>query len=166
MTAGVWNRDEWFPSLIKTSQSLGCLPSYLPDADWIPVDTLAVIILNIVHYAVNTDHAWIYNIVNPKPTPWTSLVDTVLERLSPQTRVVELREWIQMLTKIEQNDSHEVSTKPAAKILQFYRDLDAAKLAGELKYSTAHGIAASKTMAELGPVSPKWMEIWLDQWGY
>lgn len=165
-TAGIWNRDEWFPSLIKTSQSLGRLPSYLPDADWIPVDILAVVILDIVHYAVNTEHARIYNIVNPKPTPWTSLVNTVLERLSPQTRVIELREWIQMLTEIDQNDSLEVSTKPAAKILQFYRDLEAAKLAGELKYSTAHGIAASKTMDEMEPVSTKWMKTWLDQWAY
>lgn len=28
LAAGVWNRDEWFPSLVKTSQSLANLPDY------------------------------------------------------------------------------------------------------------------------------------------
>jgi len=45
MAHGVWNEDEWLPSLIKTSKSLGSFPDYNPDIDWIPVDTLATIIL-------------------------------------------------------------------------------------------------------------------------
>ena len=166
VAAGIWNRDEWFPSLIKTSKSLGCLPNYLPDADWIPVDILADAVIDIAHSTMDTDHAMIYNIVNPKSIPWKSLIDTVLKRLGPQIKVVELNEWIDMLAQVNQSDSHGVTAKPAAKILNFYRELESGKPAGGLKYVTAHGIAASTTMVELEPVSAKWMDIWLDQWGY
>ncbi|KAL8833479.1 MAG: hypothetical protein Q9170_004253 [Blastenia crenularia] len=44
---GVWNEDEWVPALLKSSKSLGCLPAGLPDVDWIPVDSLAKVIMEI-----------------------------------------------------------------------------------------------------------------------
>ena len=164
--AGIWNRDEWFPSLVKTSQSLGCLPNYLPDADWIPVDSLAASILDIVHFAAETGRTLTYNIVNPQSTPWTSLLDVVRKHLKPQVQVVELSEWIDMLEHIDQNNTSELSEKPAVKILDFYRAFEEERVAGGLHYSTANGISASKTMAALEAVNKDWMEIWLTQWGY
>lgn len=164
--AGVWNRDEWFPSLVKTSQSLGFLPNYIPDANWIPVDSLAASVLDIARSAATTGKAQTYNIVNPKSTAWTSLLDTVLKRLNPHVQVVELSEWIQMLEQIDRNNTRELTAKPAAKILDFYRAFEEQRVAGGLKYSTANGVAASKTLAKLEPVNKDWMEIWLTQWGY
>lgn len=164
---GVWNRDEWFPSLIKTSQSLGYLPSYVPDANWIPVDSLAAIIVDVVHFAATTDKACTYNIVNPRSTAWTLLLDTVRKRLNPQIQVVGLSDWIQMLEQIDRNDARHLTAKPAAKILDFYRALEQQReMAGGLHFSTAHAITASKTMAQLEPVNKDWMDIWLTQWGY
>lgn len=65
---GVWSRDEWFPSLIKTSQSLGRLPDYVPNADWISVDSLAATVLDIVRFAAKMEKtACTYNIVSPTP---------------------------------------------------------------------------------------------------
>lgn len=164
---GVWNRDEWFPSLIKTSQSLGYLPSYVPDANWIPVDSLAAIIVDIVHFAATTDKAYTYNIVNPHSTAWTLLLDTVRKRLNPPIQVVGLSDWIQMLEQVDRNDARNLTAKPAAKILDFYRALGQQReMAGGLHFSTAHAITASKTMAQLEPVNKDWMDIWLTQWGY
>lgn len=164
---GVWNRVEWFPSLVKTSQSLGWLPSYVPDADWIPVDTLAATVVDIVHFAAATGQSRTYNIVNPHSAAWSSLIDTVRKRLDPEVQVVELSDWIQMVEQIDQNDKKELAAKPAAKILDFYKAFKEQKRTGGGPiYSTAHGIAASKTMAELEPVNNDWMEIWLTQWGY
>ena len=166
-TRGVWNQDEWFPSLVKTSQSLGYIPSHIPDADWIPVDSLAATILDIVHFAATTGNAWTYNIVNPHSTAWTSLLDTVRERLEPPVQVVGLKEWIRMLEEVDGSDPKELASKPAVKILDFYRTLaEQDAMAGGVSFSTAHGIAASRNMADLGPVSVDWMKIWLTQWGY
>jgi len=156
MATEVWNEDEWLPSLIKTSKSLNSLSSYVLDIDWIPVDKLATIILEIVHFAVTTDKARIYN---------------VRKRLGPQIQVVQLAEWIETLERLDGTDPCELTTKPAIKILDFYRRLEGARsrsgsaTAGS-EYSTAHVIAVSKTMAELAPVNMGWMDIWLNQWGY
>ena len=166
MTNGVWNRDEWFPSLVETSRSLGCIPSHIPDADWVPVDIIAKIILDIAHFAVDTGHTWTYNIVNPKPTAWKSLIGSVLGRLGPQVEVVELSSWVRRLEQVSQQRSQDIDSQPAAKILDFYRDMERGKVGIGLSFDTAHGSKASQTMASMEPVSVKWMETWLDQWGY
>ena len=164
--AGVWNRDEWFPSMLKTSQSLGFLPSYVPDADWIPVENLAAAILEIAHFAVTRDRSFTYNIVNPRLTAWTSLRDAVVKRLKPEVQFVELSRWIQMLEQIDPNDTAELTAKPAAKILDFYRGFERQGRKGGVTFSTANGIAASETLAGLEPVNTDWMDIWLTQFGY
>ena len=169
-TAGVWNRDEWFPSMIETSKSLQCLPNYVQDIDWIPVDKLATIVTEIASFAVATNKSQTYNIVNPAPVPWLSLLDTVKERLGRDTKVIELHEWVQMLEKLDGNDVDTIATHPAIKILDFFRGLESEKAEargnGRPKYCTAHGIAASRTMAGLNPVCSSWMKTWLNQWGY
>ena len=164
--AGVWNRNEWFPSLIKTSQSLGCLPNYLPDIDWIPVDRLAAAVCEISHFAAKTDKSLVYNMVNPHPTSWKLLVDTILKRLGPQVRTVELSEWIEMLRLVDQSDPRELTAKPAAKILDFFLALETVKAEGESKFKTENSVAASETFAALRSVNTEWMEIWMDRLGY
>jgi len=104
--------------------------------------------------------------MNHKPIRWLSLVDTVRKRLGPHTQVVPLRQWIKTLEGHNGDDPHELTTKPAIKILYFYRGFEGAGLATGLKYSMSHEIEARKTMAELPPVNSEWMSIWLDQWGY
>ena len=163
-TRGVWNRDEWFPSMIKTSKSLGLLPNSLPDIDWIPVDTLAAIIRDIAHFAVDTGNSRVYNVVNPRLTEWASLVSPVTHRLGQDMKLVDLRDWIESLAKVNLTDTDEITAKPAVKILGFFRNVERNKITHCPRYSTAHGVTASKTMTELQPVSEEWMQIWLDQW--
>ena len=169
-TAGIWNRDEWFPSMIKTSKSLHCLPKYIQDIDWIPVDKLATIVTEITSFAVATDISQTYNIVNPSPVSWLSQLDTVKRRLGPDTKVVELHEWIQLLEHLDGNNADTIAMHPSIKILDFYRrfenDMAEASGSGRPKYCTAHGYAASKSMAGLNPVCSSWIETWLNQWGY
>ena len=165
-TSGIWNEAEWFPSLVKTSQSQGCIPNYLPKIDWIPVDLLAATILDIAHFAMDTNQPQVYNIVNPNIAEWTSLIDSVVKRLGPWIKVVELNDWIDMVAKVNQENTRELAAKPAAKILDFFKDFEGARQARKLKYVADNAIAVSKTLRDIGPVSPRWMEIWLDQWGY
>lgn len=169
-TAGIWNRNEWFPSMVETSKSLQCLPNYIPDLDWIPVDKLATIVTEITRFAVTTDTSQTYNIVNPSPVPWLSQLDTVKKRLGPKTKVIELHEWIQMLERLDANDADVIRMHPAIKILNFYRGFESATVgagkSGSQKYCTAHGTAASESMAGLDSICSSWMENWLNQWGY
>jgi len=66
MATEVWNEDEWLPSLIKTLKLLDSLSSYVFDIDWISVNKLVTIILEIIHFIMMTDKAQIYNILNLK----------------------------------------------------------------------------------------------------
>ena len=166
-TPGMWNRSEWVYSLLKTSESLGYLPRNNPDVDWIPVDTLASIILDITHCTAGAAGISTYNLVNPQRTPWTSLINPILQRLGSGIKIVELSEWIRMLEEIDQADTRQLTSKPAAKILGFFRDLENGMKEGKrTTFSTENGVSASKTMANLKPVGTEWMEVWLRQWGY
>ena len=164
--AGIWNRDEWFPSLIKISLSLECLPSYLPDTDWIPVEHLAAAVCEFSHFAAKTDESLVYNLVNPHTTSWTSLIDTVLKRLGPQVRTVDLSEWIKMLEQVDESDVGELTTKPEAKVLEFFLTLEKARAKGHTEVRTQRGISTSETFAALSSVTSEWMKIWMDRLGY
>lgn len=166
-TPGIWNKNEWLYSLIKTSQLLGYFPRNIPDVDWIPVDTLASIILDITHFTTGTVEPLTYNIVNPQRTPWTSLISPMLQCLGSEMKSVEYSDWVRMLEQIDRTDTRELTSKPAAKILDLFRDLENEMKEGKrATFSTEHGVSDSKTMANLKPVGPEWMEMWLQQWGY
>ncbi|KAI9811859.1 MAG: putative NRPS-like protein biosynthetic cluster [Pycnora praestabilis] len=160
---GEWNKTEWLPCLVKTSKSLRRIPSSLSAIDWIPVDELASIIREIAH----SDTPQIYNLVNPKTTDWASLVPTIQNYFAePTTVAIPLADWVDLLQSLDASDKQELETKPALKILDFFEGLERASAKEKLAYDTTHGRTTSRTMAELAPVSPEAMEVWLDQWKF
>jgi len=62
---GCWNKTEWLPSLVRTSQELGLIPDWLPEVDWIPVDLVAHIMVDILLTNTN-DNRRIFHLVNPR----------------------------------------------------------------------------------------------------
>lgn len=161
-----WNRTEWMPCMVKTSKALRRIPASIPDVDWILVNKLASIILELVHTGVETGTPQIFNLVNPTSAPWAPLVPPIQKRFGSECQVVPLAEWIDILKQVDMNDKEELASKPALKILDFYMDLERAGSVAGLTYDTEHGLAASETMATLAPVSAEWMETWLDQWDF
>ena len=81
--------------------------------------------------------------------------------------VVSLKEWIDLLKAVDADDQTPVAETPAWKILDWFSDVEAGLPSGKegLRYATANGIEASKTMRELGPVSEEWMGHWLQGLG-
>ena len=77
-----------------------------------------------------------YNMVNPGPTTWASLIKTILQRLGSDIRVVELNEWVHMLEQIDQTDTRQLASKPAAKILDFFRAFETVKREGKVNFGT------------------------------
>ncbi|KAL8935232.1 MAG: hypothetical protein Q9216_005528 [Gyalolechia sp. 2 TL-2023] len=165
-SGGKWNEDEWVPALIKSSKSLGCLPTGLPDVDWIPVDSLASIIAEISVSSTRSPGASFFNLVNPNPTPWNSLLHTLQRRLGCM-ETVTLQEWIARLQRLDANDPKTVAQYPAIKILDFFHSLLVEQDEFlNVRYDTQRGVAASETMAHLPAIGPEAMNVWLDQWGY
>ena len=75
-----------------------------------------------------------------------------------------LKEWIEMVGKVDASDAKEVARMPATKVLGFFKNL--LKQREGTRYSTENGTKGSNTLAELELMGKGWMEIWLRAWGY
>ncbi len=192
----IWPAREWLPSLIISSKSIDALPSDLgrmDDIDWIPVDTLADCISEVVlsstsSGAENESRCTVYNVVNPNVVSWQSLIATVKEQ-SGISRTERLRDWIDLVQEgpdIDQalRTSAETGSNPAKKILQFYQALQLSRQAGNgsiapsatlenqsdgsaisvRPYELEHMAGASTTFRSLKPVSDAWLAKWIDGW--
>lgn len=138
---GTWNRWEWFPSLVRSAKFLGVVPRTLGTSsrvEWVPVDELSKMILEVVD-DVNNDSsnnnnnsrnakagggARVYNLVNPTPVDFASLLPAL--RPAVAADVTPLADWIERL----EHSSHDRAARktaaednPAVKLLDFYRSL-------------------------------------------
>ncbi|KAK4106758.1 acetyl-CoA synthetase-like protein [Parathielavia hyrcaniae] len=93
-----WNRTEWLPSLILSSRHLGALPdslgqggSIMESIDWVPVDELAGILVELSFHlsekskpdpTASLDDLHVFHCINPHPTPWADLVPVIVRVLS------------------------------------------------------------------------------------
>ena len=125
---GVWNRNEWLPSIVTSSKHLGALPETLGTfeaVDWIPVDVLALIMLELVKNTLrqNSMRTMVYNLVNSRTTIWSALVPHV-QTIAGIEKLVALREWVEILeqSSLESNGAI-VEINPALKLLDFMRGL-------------------------------------------
>ena len=169
---GVWNPDEWVPALIRSSQNMGCLPNGVPLVDWIPVDSLSQIIVELCLATTTSPQPptepSIYNLVNPNRTSWSSLIDTIKEYIrtpssSSPIDVIPLEEWVTRLSTLDPS-STSMEKYPAAKILPFFAAL--AENRYTTVYSTAHGVRDSGTMAAMKAIDGDAMGKWMQGWGY
>jgi thioester reductase-like protein/aryl carrier-like protein len=163
---GAWHETEWFPTLVKTSKNLGLIPDIIPDINWIPVDTLAIIMLELVHHATKNSISQVYNIVNPRFATWADLVPSIQKHYEPVLKVVIFQEWLETLKILDINNPEEISGKPALKILDFYEVLALGDATDQLTYDTRPGQEGSYTMAKLSAVRPSWVRTWLKQWDF
>jgi thioester reductase-like protein len=187
-TAGSWNAHEWFPSLLASSKYLGLLPDSLGamnTVSWVPVDILAKVIVQLMDVTyglvgetgnLSIEEPAVYNLVNPQISVWSDLIKTVQEGLGGplNIKVVSFGEWVEALAR-STNDNHGfvVETNPATKLLDFFRLIsrDSHQLTSEkgnekLEYQVERLKKDSSEAAQLGPVSPEWVKIWLKQWAF
>ncbi len=165
---GEWNRNEWLPSLLRTSKNLGCILNSLSTIDWIPVDELARVIVELVHMSCQSNISQVYNLVNPKIAEWADLLHAV-QKHWPTIKVISSAEWIEKLKAIDAEDTANQTLMPALKILDFFEGMERGTRRPQdevQRYETKKSVAASKTMADLGPVNAEAMETWLQQWNF
>ena len=164
---GLWNKTEWFPSLIKTSKSLGILPDAVNTIDWIPVDSMAQIILDLMHSEYTNQTSQVFNLSNPRSTEWIWVIPAIIEAWASQgTKIVPFAEWLDALAQ-KAGNNEDLEKYPAVKILEFYRGLEQeAKVQSDekIKYEVKRAIGCSTTMAKLAPVDQQAMTTWLRQW--
>ncbi len=123
-TKGMWNKQEWLPSLVLSSQHLGLVPDSLGTVDmidWIPVDVLAAIVLELALGKIA--HRAVYHTVNPKSTTWEALLPSVQAGLGPDVKTVTLAAWVEALAASANLSAtqEKLAANPAVKLLDSMR---------------------------------------------
>ncbi|EEQ29776.1 putative NRPS-like protein biosynthetic cluster [Microsporum canis] len=166
---GIWNSTEWLPSIVATSKTIGKIPRTLGSmpVDWVPVDTLATIILEIVDSRRMTEiesRCSVFHLVNPSTTSWEHLLTPIHDHCAVQR--VSMENWIEELENIQNPSDQDISTKPALKLLPFYKSLVEGEGALSVPISMERAKEASRTMRSMEPISADLMATWLRQWQF
>lgn len=167
---GKWNENEWFPSLVRTSKKLDMLPDSLglfEEVDWIPIDCLSDIVVDLIHSDNNqdTDVARVFNLVNPSRVSFGNLVPSIKERLGESVKVVSFETWLQALKELDNEDKGILERYPALKIMGFFEDLQVSEGGYGKVFDTTEAEKRSKGMRKLQPITGDMVVAWMKQWG-
>ncbi|KAK3332836.1 hypothetical protein B0T19DRAFT_457824 [Cercophora scortea] len=177
---GVWNRQEWLPSLIATSKSLGKIPGSLgfkdDSIDWLPVDLAASAIVDLsLAYTESGDPVLsCFNLVNPRTTQWSVVAKAVQEFYADRgvsIDVVKYDEWLDDLMALRARGmmtSDQVKRYPALKLVEFFqgRNLKCAGNGMKVAFATERIMERSPTMAGVVAVDGEMVKRWLSAWAF
>jgi len=190
---GKWAAQEWLPSLVISSATLGALPDSFGskcsgedwNIDWVPIDVLSSSILDIAFASgeghTGTASTAVYHLNNPQRTTWSSLVSSLQKSISATTgreiQIVSFAEWLNKVKAASrrlledtsftaQSGADLVSTSPAVKLLDFYEGLLRRPLSGDgvAVLETKQTENNSESLRQLKPITPELMEKWLAGW--
>lgn len=164
--SGEWNKQEWLPTIIASSVKLGVLPESLgasDDVDWMPIEDVALSILDISGCTSDVTGDGHFNLVNPKHASWRNLAPAVQEYYSQQGRELKQVSFSEWLKAVEAGPE-----TPAIKLLDTYKGLLAATEAGHVYagFATERSEQASKTVREMSPVTTDLIQLWCKQWDF
>ncbi|PVH72355.1 putative NRPS-like enzyme [Cadophora sp. DSE1049] len=158
-----WSSREVVPGIIQTSKSIGLVPNDLQQVDWIPIDTLASITLELSLHDLKSGilgKPSYHNVVNPHKTPWSDLVPCIKEYCGPEARSVPLTEWIEVLRELDTTSPKELESKPALKVMPFFSLI--ASRGSQVTFETATSEKASRSMSELKAIDVGLVKMWLN----
>ncbi|PSR71637.1 hypothetical protein PHLCEN_2v12490 [Hermanssonia centrifuga] len=164
--SGAWNSTEWFPSLVRTSVSLGCLPTLHKEVSWISAVATAETILEMRNSSVANLH-----LAHPRPVSWSTIMEPIAQHLALD--LVPYDEWFAQLEKKSSGLGADAEVEmlrqfPAAKILDFFSHEKSNSISVEamgiprLDVSEAERI--STTLQKLPPLTGddalRWVAYW------
>ncbi|KAG5657624.1 hypothetical protein KAF25_007657 [Fusarium avenaceum] len=170
---GIWNPQEFLPSLIASSVYLGALPDHLgaqQEIAWTPVEDIAGLILDVAGITTQkslTEISGYFHGVNPSIADWAHIAPAVKDFYGDGMSIVSLDEWIKRLEASEKESDLPMEKNPAVKLLDTYRGMLMAKEQGlTMRFSMERTKNQSPTIREAGPITPALMVNWCRQWAY
>ncbi|KAF9892148.1 hypothetical protein FE257_002554 [Aspergillus nanangensis] len=183
---GLWNRAEWFPSLVLSALHLGCVPETLGVAldriNWVPVDLLAEVLVELALEEKEGEEdkgrgsrgeAQVFHPVNLRPLRWEEVRPVVVAALAgvkgEEVQVVEWRAWVRRVRRDvegggEEEELQEVLRRnPAAKLLDFFEGVMAQE-SGDNVLDTQRTGQRSEKLREVDAVKEEWMRKWVGEW--
>ncbi|KAI5860470.1 hypothetical protein GGS23DRAFT_613703 [Durotheca rogersii] len=189
---GVWNDNEFIPSMIRSALTLKALPVLESPCSWLPVDTLATTVLQLARtlssaprpLAIDArDPPIFYNVVNPHVFSWDALLRELRGVAGLEFDAVPVHEWLEALRVSAARGDEEVN--PAVRLLGYFEaELSTASdesSSGKVRSDSARekrgavffdtGAARRDSTAlrvpprcvEDGHVK-KYVEVWMEKW--
>ncbi|KAJ5929819.1 acetyl-CoA synthetase-like protein [Penicillium verhagenii] len=174
---GLWNKSEWFPSLVISSFHLKALPETLGEVidrvDWMPIDLLAEILVDLS--LLKSSGLSVYHPMNLHPLSWKKDIRSVVEEaLAAQGKTVEVipsQEWILRVrrdlecTRQDKNKELQIqlAKNPAAKLIDFF-EVVGNQTETDNSLDTRVTARVSEKLREVDAVKPEWIQKWVNEW--
>lgn len=146
--------------------------------DWVPVDVAAGAVGDILLGAADAGSGMVgketgerayevYNIVNPSPIPWSSLISMLQHALSladPAAQALEeisMVEWVHRLDVLAAAGRDDV---PGLKLLSFFEGMANEDSGGGKVFETNRAREASRALRECGPLEEAWVRGNVGRW--
>lgn len=118
--------------------------------------------MEIIHTRHRNFSPAVFHLTNPAVVPWLSLIPAIQRAFAVEP--VDYVAWVAELESISHPSAMDIASKPALKLLAFYRGLQDAGSAMSVPLDVRCAQEASPSMKALGPVSADMMQNWLLQW--
>jgi thioester reductase-like protein len=181
-TPGLWNKAEYFPSLVKSSLHLGAVPASvgatLDRIDWVPIDLLAEVLTGLALRESQPGCINVYHPLNLHPTTWDKIIAVVADELSQVTGeplyLIGLSKWVQRVRQdietaggtrrvVGESDLQVLLEKnPAAKLLEFFEGLLSVQSDNVL--DTQETASVSEKLRSIEGIKEEWIRKWIREW--
>jgi thioester reductase-like protein len=116
---GYWNRKEFIPLIIQSCLQLGLAPSLDQPLRWLPVDSVAGMLLNLVtEDQIASSQPLYFHIENHNAIGWESVVASMQKCSKKQIRVVSREDWLEAI-KSRSLQGGAIQTMPVEVLLPF-----------------------------------------------
>ncbi|KAH8650872.1 hypothetical protein BGZ60DRAFT_462084 [Tricladium varicosporioides] len=176
---GVWNDKEFIPSMIRSALTLKALPDLRERCLWLPVDILATTIIQLSNTLKTSKHPLgyepevnpeiFYNLLNPRPFQWSSLL-TELSEAGLKFDTVPFIDWME---KLQESAAHgDELRNPAVKLIEFFEEEFGAQDSfekGGLMFETSAAQRDAQVLREPPRIVEdgyirKFLGAWLEKW--
>ncbi|KAI0543589.1 hypothetical protein F4679DRAFT_592573 [Xylaria curta] len=159
---GRWAEQGWITAIAKTSKSINLIPSDGPLVDWLPVDTIADLLLHevVTENARHNDGIRFLNLLHPYPQPWKLFVEVLRVSLGVD-RTTPMKDWIKKVRDVYGVDDSAARSKlPAVPLLDYYEQEYVGS--GVPSYDTT--LAAENSPIEVPTLDEDTLKTWLSGW--
>ncbi|KAJ6483120.1 putative aminoadipate reductase [Mycena sanguinolenta] len=170
---GAWATSDWFPILVKTSLTLGCLPLADGVVSWIDFENVANAIMDVAFASAALSP--MYNLVHPRPVSWNLIMNALRDSIAKQKKCnsefqfVPFSEWISKLQSAA--ETADAKGLPGLRLVGFFDYLDKASATsmkdsefGGINFSTDKIRAIGSTVQMMEPIGVGHVDRWVDYW--
>ncbi|KAG6871961.1 hypothetical protein C0995_014472 [Termitomyces sp. Mi166 len=166
---GSWPTSEWFPLLVKSSVTLGVLPSLDGVASWLPADLMARAIVDIVLCPLSNPLPRVLNVVHPQPVQQTAIMNGVViavkDVLGVQLQTVPFDQWLSSIeAQADKATLDSLMTIPAIKLIGFFRRSVAEQMSRVFSMKTTQSISTTLHPNLLKQIGDGDVKTWVEYW--